>query len=143
MRPSARFQEFNRPTLKEIDMNDANNFDIPAPVRQMAEKSVEQTKEAYDRMMDAARQAQGMFANSTNMMGMGGKEIQEKTMQYAEANVQASFDLAERLVKAKDLQEVMEIQTQYARQQMEAYTQQAQEISKLMAEAAQKAQPKV
>ena len=123
-------------------MNDASNFDIPAPVRQMAEKSVEQTKEAYDRLMEAARQAQGMFANSTNMMGIGGKEIQEKTMQYAEANVQASFDLAERLVKAKDLQEVMEIQTQYARQQMEAYTQQAQEISRLMAEAAQKAQPK-
>jgi len=63
-------------------------------------------------------------------------------MQYAEANVQASFDLAERLVKAKDLQEVMEIQTQFARQQMESYTQQAQEISRMMAEAAQNAQPK-
>ncbi|RIA55440.1 phasin [Dichotomicrobium thermohalophilum] len=123
-------------------MNDATNFDIPAPVRQMAEKSVEQTKQAYDRLLEAARQAQGMFADSTNAMGMGSKEIQEKTMQYAEANVQASFDLAERLVKAKDLQEVMEIQTQFARQQMESYTQQAQEISKMMAEAAQKAQPK-
>lgn len=123
-------------------MNDATNFDIPAPVRQMAEKSVEQTKQAYDRLLEAARQAQGMFADSTNVMGMGSKEIQEKTMQYAEANVQASFDLAERLVKAKDLQEVMEIQTQFARQQMESYTQQAQEISKMMADAAQKAQPK-
>lgn len=123
-------------------MNDATTFDIPAPVRQMAEKSVEQTKEAYDRLMDSARQAQGMFANSTNFMGVGTKEIQEKTMQYAEANVQASFDLAERLVKAKDLQEVMEIQSQFARQQMETYSQQAQEISKLMAQAAQNAQPK-
>jgi len=123
-------------------MNDASNFDIPAPVRQMAEKSVEQTKQAYDRMMEAARQTQGMFADSTNAMGMGSKELQEKTMQYAEANVQASFDLAERLVKAKDLQEVMEIQTQFARQQMEAYTHQAQDISRMMAEAAQKAQPK-
>jgi phasin len=123
-------------------MNDANNFDIPTPVRQMAEKSVEQTKQAYDRLMEAARQTQGMFADSTNAMGMGSKDLQEKTMQYAEANVQASFDLAERLVKAKDLQEVMEIQTQFARQQMEAYTEQAQEISKMMAEAAQKAQPK-
>jgi len=123
-------------------MNDASNFDIPAPVRQMAEKSVEQTKQAYDRMTEAARQTQGMFADSTNAMGMGSKELQEKTMQYAEANVQASFDLAERLVKAKDLQEVMEIQTQFARQQMEAYTHQAQDISRMMAEAAQKAQPK-
>jgi len=123
-------------------MNDASNFDIPAPVRQMAEKSVEQTKQAYDRMMEAARQTQGMFADSTNAMGMGSKELQEKTMQYAEANVQVSFDLAERLVKAKDLQEVMEIQTQFARQQMEAYTHQAQDISRMMAEAAQKAQPK-
>ncbi len=123
-------------------MNDASNFDIPAPVRQMAEKSVEQTKQAYDRLLEAARQTQGMLSDSTSAMGMGSKELQEKTMQYAEANVQASFDLAERLVKAKDLQEVMEIQTQFARQQMEAYTQQAQEISRMMAEAAQKAQPK-
>lgn len=124
-------------------MNDANNFDIPAPVRQMAEKSVEQTKEAYDRLMDAARQAQGMFASSSNVVGAGSKEIQEKTMQYAEANVQAGFDFAERLVKAKDLQEVLDIQTQFARQQMETYSQQAQEISQMIAEAAQKAQPKV
>ncbi len=124
-------------------MNDGMSFEIPAPVRQMAEKSVEQTKEAYDRFVEAARQAQGMFANSTHMMGAGGKEIQDKTLQYAEANVQAGFDLAERLVKAKDLKEVMEIQTAYARQQMEAYTQQAQELTRLMAQAAQKAQPNV
>jgi phasin len=124
-------------------MNQAGNFEIPAPVRQMAEKSVEQTKEAYDRMMEAARQAQGMFASSSDVMGSGGKEIQEKTMQYAEANVQAGFDFAERLVKAKDLQEVLDIQTQFARQQLETYTQQAQEISQLIAESAQKAQPKV
>jgi phasin len=124
-------------------MNEATNFEIPAPVRQMAEKNVEQTKEAYDRMMEAARQAQGMFASSSNMFGANGKDIQEKTMQYAEANVQAGFDFAERLVKAKDLQEVLEIQTQFARKQLETYTQQAQEISQLMADAAQKAQPKV
>ena len=124
-------------------MNDASNFDIPAPVRQMAEKSVEQTKEAYDRLMEAARQAQGMFATSSNAVGAGSKEIQEKTMHYAEVNVQAGFDFAERLVKAKDLQEVLEIQTQFARQQMEVFTQQAQEISQLLAESAQKAQPKV
>ncbi len=124
-------------------MNDTSNFEIPAPVREMAEKSVEQTKEAYDRMMEAARQAQGMFASSSNVMGAGSKEIQEKTMQYAEANVQAGFDFAERLVKAKDLQEVLDIQTQFARQQLENYTQQAQEISQMIAESAQKAQPKV
>lgn len=106
-------------------MNDAMNFEIPASVRQLAEKSVEQSKQAYDRLMEAARQAQGMFVNSGEVMGSGTKEIQDKAMQYAEANIQAGFDVAERLVKARDLKEIMDIQTTYARQQMENYTKQA------------------
>lgn len=124
-------------------MNNAVNFEIPASVRQLAEKTVEQSKEAYERFIEAARQAQSMFASSGDVMGSGAKEIQDKAIQYAEANIQAGFDVAERLVKARDLKEILDIQATFARQQMETYTRQAQEITRLMAQAAQKAQPTV
>ena len=117
------------------------DLEIPASVREIASKSVEQAKDSYDRFVDAARQAQSMPVKSTEVFTMGAKELQETTLAYAEANTRAGFDAASRLVKARDVKEAMDIQTEYARSQMETYAQQAQEISRVLASAAQKAQP--
>lgn len=116
-------------------------FEVPASVREVAGKSVEQMKEAYNRFVDAAKQTQDMVGKSTEVFATGAKEIHEKALTYAEANARAGFELATRLVNARDVKEALEIQTQYARSQMEAYTQQAQELSRVLAVAAQKAQP--
>lgn len=124
-------------------MNNNPDFEIPANMRDAASKGVEQAKETYHRMSDAARQAQDMLIKSTDAMSVGIKEIQEKTIQYTEANISAGFEAATRLVNAKDIKEMLEIQSQYARKQMETFTNQTQEMSRLVAEAAQKAQPTV
>jgi phasin len=116
-------------------------FEIPATVREMAGRSVEQAKDAYGRFVEAARQAQDMVAKSTDVMATGAKEMNEKVFSFAEANARAAFDVATRLSQARDVKEVLEIQTQFARHQMEAYTQQAQEIARIVATSAQKAQP--
>ena len=47
-------------------------LEIPASVREIASKSVDQAKDAYDRFVDAARQAQDMFAKSTEVFTFGG-----------------------------------------------------------------------
>ncbi len=117
------------------------DFEIPAPVREIATKSVEQAKDAYGRFADAARQAQDMISKSTEVFAVGAKELHEKALSYAEANTRAGFEAASRLVKARDVKEVLEIQTQYARAQMETFAQQAQELSRVLTTAAQKAQP--
>jgi hypothetical protein len=41
-----------------------------------------------------------------------------KAVAFAESNVNAAFDLAEKLVHAKDVQEVMALQTEYLKAQM-------------------------
>jgi phasin len=122
-------------------MNQQIDFEIPATVREVAGKTVEQAKEAYYRLAEATKQAQEIVAKSTDAMTHGAKEMQEKALQYAEANIHAAFDVASKLVNAKDMKEAMEIQTQFARKQFETYTAQAQEMSRLVAQAAQKAQP--
>jgi phasin len=122
-------------------MNQTVDFEIPANVREVISKSVEQAKDAYSRLAEASRQAQELVAKSTSAMTVGAKELQEKAVQYAEANVNASFEAATRLVEAKDIKEALEIQGQFARRQVETFTQQAQEMSRLVAQAAQKAQP--
>lgn len=129
--------------IRGLTMNQTVDFEIPANVREAIAKSVEQAKDAYVRLTDASRQAQELVAKSTSAMTSGAKELQEKAIQYTEANVSASFEAATRLVNAKDIKEALEIQGQFARRQVETYTQQAQEMSRLVAQAAQKAQPVV
>jgi phasin len=116
-------------------------FEIPSTVRDMATRSVEQAKDAYGRFADASRQTQDMVTKSTEVFVVGAKEVNEKVIGFAETNARASFEVAQRLAQARDVKEVLEIQTQFARTQMEAYAQQAQEIARIVSASAQKAQP--
>lgn len=122
-------------------MNQPTDFEIPASVRDIAAKSVDQAREAYARFLEAAKQAHDMVAKSTDAMATGSREFNDKAVKYAEQNMQASFELAQRLVGARDLKEALEIQNQFARQQMETFAQQAQDMSRLVAQSAQKANP--
>ena len=47
----------------------------------------------------------------------------------AESNVAASFDFAQRLVRAKDTEEMMALQAEYVKSQMAALNEQAKELS--------------
>jgi phasin len=118
-------------------------FEIPSSVRDMAARSVEQVKDAYGRFVDATRQTQDMVAKSTEVFASGAKEMNDKVLSFAESNAKASFEVASRLAPARDAKEFHDTQTQFARSQMEAYTQQTQELARILASSAQKAQPTV
>ena len=51
---------------------------------------------------------------------------------YTEQNVNAAFDLAHKLVKAKDLQEVLALQSEYMRSQLAALQNQAKELGSVI-----------
>ena len=123
-------------------MSDQGPFEIPQNMRELAEQSLEQAKTAYNQFMESSRNAQEMLEQSSDTMTSSAKEVQQKAIEYAESNMQAGFDLANKLVLAKDMMEALQIQSTYTRQQMESYTRQVQELSSLMASAAKKAQPK-
>jgi phasin len=117
-------------------------MEIPDAVRQAAERNVEQSRTAYTQFMAMAKQAQDLVSKSSGTMTDTTLQIQSRAMKFAEQNVDAGFSFAADLAKAKDLKEFMEIQTKHAQKQMQAYTQQAQELGQLMTEAAKKVQPK-
>lgn len=118
------------------------NMDIPDSVRQLAERNVEQARQAYTQFMDAARKAQDMVSKSSGAMTEAGLEIQTRAMRFTEENIEAAFRLAGELARARDMKEYFEIQSRHAQRQMATYAQQAQELGRLVAEAASKAQPK-
>lgn len=123
-------------------MPDTPQLEIPDTVREMAQNNVEQARAAYTQFMDMARQAQDMVSKSQGAMAASAMEIQSKAMRYAEQNIDASFNFAADLARARDVREYLEVQSRYAQRQMQAYANQAQELGRLMADAAQKAQPK-
>ena len=49
----------------------------------------------------------------------GTKDMAQKTLSAVEQNLRASLDYAQRLVRAKDLQEITQIQSEFARTQTE------------------------
>ena len=119
-------------------------FEIPQQLRQLWEKNLEQARAAYGQFIDAMAQAMGLWVTAmpTSEMTSGFKAIQERTIQFAKQNTDSYFALANELAKAKDVQDAFAIQNRYAQTQMQTYTLQAQELGRLMAEAAQSMQPK-
>lgn len=123
-------------------MNDKAPFEIPQTVRDVAEKNVEQARSAYGQFMQMAHKAQGMMSQSTGTMADAAREVQQRSMRFAEDNIEASFRFASDLARARDLKEYLEIQTRHTQRQMQTYTEQAKELGELMAAAASKVQPK-
>ena len=123
-------------------MYDKPQFEIPEAVRELAERNVEQARTAYGQFMEMARKVQDTVSKSQGAMAESAIELQSRVSKFAEENIQASFRFASDLSRARDLKEYIEIQQRYAQSQMKTYAHQAQELGKLMSEAAQKAKPK-
>ncbi|HZL31929.1 MAG TPA: phasin family protein [Pseudolabrys sp.] len=105
------------------------NFEIPAEMRELAERSVEQAKQAFDGFIAATQHALGTAETQAKTMQTGVKQAGELALKFAERNVQASFAFAQRLMQAKDAKEVTQIQAEYIKSQIAVLTEQAKELS--------------
>ncbi|HEX8666138.1 MAG TPA: phasin [Beijerinckiaceae bacterium] len=111
-------------------------YDVPPEMREFAEKSVEQARKAVDGFLGAARKTADTLESSATTVQSSGKEAVRKTFSYAEQNIAAAFDLAQRLVRAKDVQEAMQIQAEFARSQFAAMQSQMKEFGSMVQDAA-------
>ena len=105
------------------------NFEIPAEMRAMAEKSVQQAKVAFDGFVSAAQHAVNTAENQAANVRTGAKETSELAMRFAERNIAASFEFAQKLLRAKDPHEVAALNAEYVKSQMAALSDQAKELS--------------
>ena len=77
-------------------------YEIPTEMRDFAEKSVEQARKAFEGFMGAAHKAVGAVEGTSVSASSNVKSVGEKAISYAETNVNAAFELAQKLVRAKD-----------------------------------------
>ncbi len=126
--------------------NDKTGLEIPEQMREFAERSVDQARKAFDDFINVTQQAVTNVEDSTNAVQSGASDVNRKALTYAEEHVDAAFKFAQQIVRAKDVEEVMKLQQDYMRGQMEALGEQAREISSAatstMQEAAKSVTPK-
>ena len=111
--------------------NPTQGYEIPPEMRDFAEKSVEQARKAIDGFMNAAQKTADTFEGSATTVQANAKDAARKTFSYTEQNLSAAFDLAQRMVRAKDMQEAMQIQAEFVRTQFEAMQTQMKEFGSL------------
>ena len=103
-------------------------FGIPNEMRAFAERSVAQARQAFEGFVEAASKAVGQMQGSAQAAHSGATEIAQKSISYAEQNVEATFDFAQKLMNAKDGAEVMGLQSEFLTRQMQALSSQVQEL---------------
>jgi phasin len=111
-------------------------FEFPADMRVLAEKSVEQAKQAFDIFISAAQQAVSTAEHQAASAQAGVKEVGELAMGFTERNIVASFEFVQKLLQAKEPQDVMSLHSEYVTSQIAALTEQGQELSRRAAKIA-------
>ena len=90
---------------------------VPDTMRALAEKSVVQTREVYERSKYTLQSVSENWQRSFGAAGQGTMALNRRLIDIAERNINAGFDLATGLCRAKNLAEVMELQTAYWQKQ--------------------------
>ena len=114
-------------------MSSTPNYEVPAEMRDFAEKSVDQARKAFDSFISAARRTADTVQGSAEIA---------RGFEFAEQNVTAAFDLAQKLVRSRDLQEAMQHQAEFVRSQFAAIQAQAKEFGGLAQTAMQQSAEK-
>jgi phasin len=104
---------------------------IPEAVRALDEKTVSQTREAYDRSKDALEASITTFERSFDAAGWGAAAFNRKIIDIAQQNLNSYFDLANSLAGAKNLAEIVELQAAHWRKQFDTLTSQGEEVRAL------------
>ncbi len=104
---------------------------VPESVRALAEKTVNQSREAYERGKDALEESIDALERSFDAAGQGATAFNRKLIDRAQRNLNSTFDLAKILAGAKNLAEIVELQSAFIRQQFDVFANQATEIRAL------------
>lgn len=106
-------------------------LEVPAAFREMAEKNVMKAKEAYDSYKSLAEDATDALEDTFASINKGTNDFQAKALGAAKAQFNAGFDFVEKMIGVKSLAEAIEIQSEFARKQFDALTEQAKEFQAL------------
>lgn len=107
----------------------AFNTLFPPEMRTFAEQSVAQARKAFDELMAATQRTVSTFEGQTTSAQFGFRGLQSKVVSFSERNIAASFDFAQKLLHAKDGEEVVRLHAEFVKSQMQVMAEQARELA--------------
>ncbi len=114
----------------------STGFEIPPEMKAFAEQSIEAARKAFDSYLVAANKAFGAVGSSSAATQAGASDLGRKAMGFAQENVTATFALIDRLMRAKDAEEVMRLQAEFTKAQMQKLSEQAKALGEASAKTA-------
>jgi hypothetical protein len=105
---------------------------VPATLRDLAERNISQTRALYERSKDAVQTVLVSWNKSFGAANQGAVALNLKVIDIAERNISTGFDLAMSLAGAKNVAEAVEMQSAYWRKQLGQMQAQAEEVRALL-----------
>jgi len=130
--PKFEMPKFELPTME-----------MPEALREMAEKSVERTKDAYAKARLASEEATDLLENTYEAAAKCATDYNRKLIEIARTNTQATFDYVDALLGVKSPSEFIELSTAQMRKQFESMSAQNKELCALAQEMATEAAEKI
>jgi hypothetical protein len=101
-------------------------------MREIAQTTLDKAKDAVSKYIAETQKIREKADSGVRATYSGVKEMNDKAVAYAEANVVAGFELAEKLLQAKDPQEMGTVYQNHLKEQMEKMTAQFREFGSLI-----------
>jgi phasin len=118
---------------------DLSNMELPEAFREMAEKGVEQTRDAYAKAKVASEEAADLLENTYEAAAKGATDYNRKLIEITRTNTRAAFDYVHELLGVKSASEFIALTTAQMRKQFEIVSEQNKELSALAQEIATEA----
>ena len=119
----------SKPSVSPFPGSVFPGVEAPAAFRDIAEKSLSQAKDSYEKMKSAAEEATGVLEDTYATASKGASDYGLKVIEAARANTNAAFDFATQLMTVKSLSEMVELSTAHTRKQFESLTAQSKELA--------------
>ena len=107
-------------------------FEVPGEMRDLASRSVEQARRAFETFIGAAQKASDSVNLGNHPLQKNMADVSRMTVAYAERNMNAAFDMAEKLVQARTVEEAVRIQTEFMQAQAKTLRDQMTEAGQTM-----------
>jgi len=105
------------------------NTEMPAAFREMAEKGVEQTRDAYAKAKVASEEATDLLENTYETAAKRATDYNHKLIEIVRTNTRAAFDNVHELLGAKSPPSFFELSTAQMRKQFEVVSGQNSELT--------------
>ena len=120
------------PKAETFEAFSMGTMELPEAFRDIADKTVKQAKDSYEKMRTAAEEATDMLEDQLETTRSGMLALNQKALEVAKANADAAFQFARDVLGVKTVAEVIELQTAFARKQFELVTAQSKEMQVLV-----------